>query len=80
MGALIPGKHAHPDQTPVAASVLLLTELRRKQTVPFDELRASLRKKTRGADFLFGPAVDLLFLLGLIEYRPKGDLFEYVGS
>lgn len=79
MGAVIPGKHSHPDQTTIAASVLLLVELRRKRMVPFDELRGNLRKKIRGADFLFGPAVDLLFLLGLVEYRSKGDLFEYVG-
>lgn len=29
---------------------------------------------------LFLPALNLLFLLGLIEYRPKTDAVEYVGS
>lgn len=80
MGAVIPGKHAHPDQTAVAAALIILVDLRRKRTVPFDELRDTLRTRIAGADFLFGSALDLLFLLGLVDYRRKGDLFEYVGQ
>jgi len=32
-----------------------------------------------GGDVLFLPALNFLYLMGLIEYRPKTDAVEYVG-
>jgi hypothetical protein len=74
---LRPNKHSHPDETVLAASTTLLRELMRKRVVPFDELRTTLDRRVRGADYLFTPAISLLHLLGLVEYRPTVDAFEY---
>ncbi|GAA5152521.1 hypothetical protein GCM10023340_32990 [Nocardioides marinquilinus] len=77
---LLPNKHSHPDQTVLAAAVTILKELRRKRVVTYDDLKASLDVRVRSADYLFSPAVSLLYLLELVEYRPTVDSFEYVGS
>lgn len=78
---LRPGKHSHPDQTTLAAATVLLKQLRRKRVVPYDELKAILDRSTRGgAEYLFTPAVSLLHLLDLLEYRPAADSFEYRGK
>lgn len=47
--------------------------------VGFDSLRAAASKAVKGGDVLFLPALNLLYLLGVIQYRPKADAFEYVG-
>jgi hypothetical protein len=77
---LRPSKHAHPDQTVMAAATFLLRELKRKRAVPYNDLKTILDKSARGSDFLFTPAVSVLHLLGLVEYRPTTDLFEYAGK
>jgi hypothetical protein len=45
----------------------------------YSDLLSYIKKTIVGGDFLFLPALNLLFLLGLIEYRVKIDSFEYVG-
>ena len=74
-----PNKHSHPDKTLVSASTVLLRRLRKKRSESFDELRQCLIKQESDAAGLFLPAVNLLFMLGLIEYRKKNDTFEYIG-
>lgn len=76
---LKPSKHAHPDKTVVAVSVLLLQRLRHRRIESFDELHQYLAHARAGVGTLFLPALNLLFLLGLVEYRPKTDAFEYTG-
>lgn len=76
---LRPNKHSHPDATVLAAATVVLTELRRKRAVPYGDLKAKLATRSRGADYLFTPAVSLLHLLGLADYLPKIDSFEYTG-
>ena len=75
-----PNKHAHPDKTLIAASAVILKRIRKKRSVPFDELRQCLINYEPDAAGLFLPAVNLLFLLGLVEYRDKNDTFEYIGN
>ncbi|MEU1249390.1 MULTISPECIES: ABC-three component system middle component 8 [Micromonospora] len=77
---LRPNKHSHPDQTVLAASTVLLAELKHKRAVSYTDLKTTLDKATRGSDYLFTPAVSLLYLLGLVEYRATADLFEYAGK
>lgn len=77
---LRPNKHSHPDQTVLAAATVLLRELRLRRAVPYQDLKTVLDKKTRGADYLFTPAVSLLHLLELVEYRSTVDVFEYSGD
>ncbi len=74
-----PNKHSHPDKTTVSASAILLRRLRKKRSESFDELRHCLAKQEADAVGLFLPAINLLFMLGLVEYRKKNDTFEYIG-
>ena len=76
---LLPNKHSHPDETVLAAATLLLKALRRKRAVQYDELKAVLDRKSGSADYLFTPAVSLLYLLGLVDYKKTVDTFEYSG-
>lgn len=76
---LRPTKHSHPDRTLVNVALLLLTRLRKRRLDSYSALRSYAKKAVAGGDVLFLPALNFLFLLGLIEYRPKTDAFEYVG-
>lgn len=76
---LIPSKHDHPDQTVLSVSSVLLRQLRRQRIVPYADLVKFARRKVKGGDVLFVPAINLLYILGLVEYRRKVDSFEYVG-
>lgn len=77
---LRPSKHAHPDRTVVNVALLLLARLRAQRLSDYDKLLTYARKAVNGGDVLFLPALDFLFLLGLIEYHPKTDAIEYVGQ
>lgn len=77
---LRPNKHSHPDRTVVSASLVLLSRLKRKRLENFDSLLTYAKQRVEGGNFLFLPALNLLFILGLVEYRPKNDSFEYVGK
>jgi hypothetical protein len=76
---LRPTKHSHPDRTVVNISALVLAHLKSRRVEEYDALRKYVKKSVRGGEFLFLPALNLLYLLGLVEYRPKTDAFEYVG-
>lgn len=76
---LRPTKHSHPDRTVVNVALLLLTRLRNRRLEGYSALRSYAKKVVAGGDVLFLPALNFLFLLGLIEYRPKTDAIEYVG-
>ncbi|MDG5890049.1 ABC-three component system middle component 8 [Escherichia coli] len=45
----------------------------------YDALRKFAKKSVIGGEVLFLPALNFLYLMGLIEYRPKTDALEYVG-
>ena len=76
---LRPTKHSHPDRTVVNVALILLTRLRKRRLEGYSALRGHAKKVVAGGDVLFLPALNFLFLLGLIEYRPKTDAIEYVG-
>ncbi len=78
---LRPTKHSHPDRTVLYASTLILTRLKKKRLANYTELLQLVRQQiAKGGDTLFVPALDLLFLLGLLKYHPKTDAFEYTGA
>jgi len=54
-------------------------KLKKKRQMKFDDLKNDAQKFVRGGEALFLPTVNFLFLLGVIEYRPKVDSFEYTG-
>lgn len=76
---LRPTKHSHSDRTVISVSLLLLARLKTLRVEEYDALLKYAKKKVGGGDVLFLPALNFLFLLGLIEYRQKTDSLEYVG-
>lgn len=76
---LRPTKHSHPDRTVINVALLLLSRLKDRRVDEYDVLRKFAKKHVVGGDVLFLPALNFLYLMGLIEYRPKTDAVEYVG-
>ncbi len=76
---LRPTKHSHPDRTVINVSLLLLARLKSRRLDDYDSLRKFAKKAVIGGDVLFLPALNFLYLLGLIDYRSKTDAIEYVG-
>ena len=76
---LRPTKHSHPDRTIVNVALLLLTRLKSRRVDEYGVLRKFAKKSVIGGEVLFLPALNFLYLLGLVEYRPKTDAVEYVG-
>lgn len=76
---LRPTKHSHPDRTVINVSLLLLARLKSRRLDDYDNLRNYAKKTVSGGDVLFLPALNFLYLMGLIDYRPKTDAVEYVG-
>ena len=76
---LRPTKHTHPDRTVINVALRLLSRLRERRVEGFEELRGFVRDALTGCETLLLPALSFLYLLGLVEYRPKVDSFEYVG-
>ncbi len=76
---LRPSKHSHPDRTVINVVHLLLPRLRSKRIEEFDELRGFVKKSVKSGESLFLPALNVLYILGLIEYRRKTDSIEYLG-
>ena len=76
---LRPTKHSHPDRTVISVSLLLLARLKSRRLDDYDNLRKYAKKAVVGGDVLFLSALNFLYLMGLIDYRPKTDAVEYVG-
>jgi hypothetical protein len=77
---LRPTKHSHPDRTPIGIACTMLAHLKRQRVAEFSQLRKLAKSSSRGSDVLLMPALNLLYLVGVIEYRPKTDSFEYTGK
>ena len=75
-----PTKHSNPDQTVVGVAVLLLKHLSKKGVEKYDRLEDEVEGKIEGGRYLFLPALNLLYLLGVIDYHKKSDAFEYIGA
>lgn len=75
---LRPTKHSHPDRTVINVALLVLTRLSARRVEEYDSLLAYVKKSVVGGGVLFLPALNFLYLMGLVEYRPKTDAFEYI--
>lgn len=76
---LQPRKHLDPNTCTLRVMTLALGELLKRRTVGYDDLRASVvRRAGSDAELAFLPAIEVLFLLGRVEYHEKTDNFEYV--
>lgn len=76
---LRPTKHSHPDRTVINVALLLLARLKARRVDEYDQLLKFIKKSIAGGEVLFLPALNFLYLMGLVEYRPKTDAVEYVG-
>ena len=76
---LRPNKYSHPDRTVIHVAYLLLSRLKMKRVDEFTSLLEHVKKRVVSGEALFLPALNFLYLLGLIEYRQKTDSIEYVG-
>lgn len=75
-----PNKHSNPDQTIIAVAALLLKTLSKSGVEKYDDLEELVDAKIEGRKYLFLPALNLLYLLGAVDYHKKSDAFEYVGA
>jgi hypothetical protein len=57
----------------------VLARVKKLRIEEYANLRDYAKKSVSGGDLLFLPALNILFLLGLIDYQPKTDVIEYVG-
>lgn len=73
-----PSKHNDPDKTLVYASFLMLKRLQKSKIVSYEELLGFIKKEITSGEYLFLPALNFLFLLGLINYQAKNDMIEYI--
>jgi len=75
---LNPSKNSHPDKTVINASSLILKRISKVRTDKYEDIRMYIKKEINGGDCLFIPALNLLYLLGVVNYHPKNDIIEYV--
>lgn len=80
MMLLLPNKNAHPDMTILSVSAFVLKRLRRNKFETYSDLHERLKEYEPRALTLFEKSLQLLYVLGLIEYHQKNDLIEYVGK
>ena len=76
---LRPTKHSHPDRTVISLSLSLITRLKNRRIESYSDLLEYSKKTIAGGEVLFLPALNFLYLMGLIDYRVKNDSIEYVG-
>lgn len=75
-----PSKHAHPDLTLMSVAFVILERLKKRRTESYADLLTIVEQHTENAKTLFLPALNLLFMLGLIRYLRKADHFEYLAK
>jgi hypothetical protein len=63
----------------INAALLLLARLKSRRLEHYQDLRELAKARIKGGDVLYLPALNFLFLIGLIDYRPKTDSVEYLG-
>jgi hypothetical protein len=68
------------DRMVINVSLLLLARLETRWLDKYNILCTYAKKAVAGGDVLFLPALNLLNLIGLIDYRPETDVVEYMDS
>ncbi len=75
---LFPSKNMDPDLTVIAVSTVILRHLKKSRFETIENLRNVIVQYNKRGSSLIVPSLQLLFLLGLIEYHSKNDLVEYI--
>ena len=74
-----PSKHLDLDRSVLRVSSEVLRTLRKHRIMKYDAVVGFIGRKVGDTgDVVVGPALNLLFLLGRIEYHAKNDTFEYL--
>lgn len=76
---LRPNKHSDPQLTVLPVAGQLLKRIRQKRSCSIADLRRHIEELGADRTPLLLPAIAVLYLLGLVEYRRKTDCMEYVG-
>ncbi|MDR5610603.1 MULTISPECIES: ABC-three component system middle component 8 [unclassified Arsenophonus] len=77
---LRPTKHSHPDKTVINVALIILCRLKEQRIESYSNLLKHVKRKISGGNILFLPALNFLFIVGVIEYRPKTDSVEYIAN
>lgn len=77
---LRPTKHSHPDRTVINVAMIILVKLKNLRISSYSDLLSYAKKNVIGGDVLFLPALNFLFLMGLVDYRAKTDSIEYINN
>ena len=72
-----PSKHSNPDQTIIGVAALLLKTLSKAGVEKYDILVDLVDSKIEGGKHLFLPALNLLYLLGAVDYHKKADVLRF---
>jgi hypothetical protein len=76
---IIPEKHLDLNHCVLRAGAVLLGFLKRNRVASVARLRERLvQSMGNDGEVLFQPTLNLLFLLGRIEYHPESDRIEYL--
>ena len=73
-----PAKHLNLNTCILRAASVLLSRLQSERVCTYGDLCASLSMLEEDADITFIHAVQLLFLLGRVDYHPQTDSLEYI--
>ena len=73
-----PVKHLELNSCVLRAASILLLKLKNTRVCTYTDLRASLAVMGEDIDVTFVHAVNLLFLLGRVDYHPQTDSLEYI--
>ena len=77
---IFPAKHLDLNTCVLRAASILLSKLQSMRVCTYADLRASLSVIGDDADVTFVHAINLLFLLGRVDYHPQTDSLEYMHS
>lgn len=68
-------KYDNPEQTVIYEIALILSFMLKKRIVCFYDLYSHVESKIHGGEFLFQESINILFLLGKIDYFRENDSF-----
>ena len=74
-----PSKHLDLDRSVLRVSSEILRELKKRRVMEYGSVLRLVKRRTGDdGDIVVAPALNLLYMLGRIEYHAKNDTFEYL--
>lgn len=73
-----PAKHLNLNTCVLRVASRLLALLQRERICSFNNLRKSVSDLGEDTEVVFLPTINLLYLLGRVDYHPQTDSFEYI--